>query len=84
VRGGGGTSDLAHPGLTDRREVVAVLRLIVSATGGLVFGEAIDPETERGHRFNGWHGLELALHDVIEEAGRRRAADITATNDEET
>jgi hypothetical protein len=64
--------------------VVAVLRLIVSATGGLVFGEAIDPETERRHRFSGWHGLKLALHDVIAEASRRRAVDIASANGEET
>lgn len=63
--------------------MVAVLRLIVSATGGLVFGEAIDPETERGHRFSGWHGLDVALREVIADSIRRRAADVASGYDEE-
>jgi len=68
-------SDQGAIALTDRREVVAVLRLIASATTGLVYGEAIDPDTEQRHRFSGWAGLEAAVEAVIEAALARPVAD---------
>lgn len=53
---------------TGRRQVVAVLRLVVSASGELQFGEAIDVETEKGRRFTHWSGLAATVRSVVADA----------------
>ena len=62
---------------------MAVLRLVVSATNDLVYGSAVNPETESAHRFSGWFGLEGALREVIVESVGRHAADVASVKDEE-
>lgn len=46
-------------------QVVAVLRLLVTRRGRLLYGEAIEAETEVGRRFKGWAGLDAAVKGVI-------------------
>lgn len=46
-------------------QVVAVLRIVVTRRGRLLYGEAIDAETEVGRRFKGWAGLDAAVKGVI-------------------
>lgn len=51
--------------VTERQQVVVVLRLIVSPQGQLLYGEAFEAETERGQRFSGWRGLAQVLRILI-------------------
>jgi hypothetical protein len=66
--GGGGVSEPTTTPGTGRRQVVAVLRLVVSASGELQFGEAIDVETEKGRRFTRWSGLTATVRSVVADA----------------
>ena len=56
--------------LSEDRQVVAVLRVRVSPTGRLRYGEAIEAESERPWRFSTWSGLVGQLHALITEAIR--------------
>jgi hypothetical protein len=68
-------SDRGSQALTDRRPLVAVLRLVVTGRGRVLYGEAIDAETEVGRRFNGWRGMTAAIRALVAEALERPAGD---------
>jgi hypothetical protein len=53
---------------TGWKEVVAVLRLVVSAQGALQYGEAIDVETEARQTFRGWSGMGKAINELVTDA----------------
>ena len=45
--------------------VIAVLRMRVSTAGRLVYGEAIEVETEQLRRFTTWAGLANEVRDLV-------------------
>jgi hypothetical protein len=63
--------------LTDRLPVVAVLRLVVTRGGRLLYGEAIDAETEQTKRFSGWRGMDPAIRTLVGTATARLSAGVT-------
>ena len=64
--------------LTDRLPVVAVLRLVVTRRGRLLYGEAIDAETEQTKRFSGWRGMDPAVRTLVGRATARVSVSATA------
>jgi hypothetical protein len=55
------------------REVLAVLRIRVSQTGELRYGDAVDGETERRRRFRSWGGLLTDVQSLVRESLERSA-----------
>jgi hypothetical protein len=53
---------------TGRREIVAVLRLVVSGQGSIEYGEAIEAETESRRTFRDWPGMGAAIHELVTDA----------------
>ena len=62
--------------LIDRLLVVAVLRLVVTRRGRLLYGEAIDAETEQARRFSGWQGLDPAIRGLVDRATAQAVGDV--------
>jgi hypothetical protein len=54
--------------LNDNRLIVAILRLRVSYDGVLLYGEAIDADTERARRFMTWSGLADQVRALISDS----------------
>ena len=75
-------SDRCSQALTDRRPLVAVLRLVVTGRGRVLYGEAIDAETEVRRRFNGWRGMTVAIRALVAEALERPPGDGGPATDE--
>ena len=67
-----------EPTLTDRLPVVAVLRLVVTRRGRLLYGEAIDAETEQTKRFSGWRGMDPAIRTLVGRATARVSGGVIA------
>jgi hypothetical protein len=64
-----------RPVLDADRQVTAVVRVRISQAGRLVYGEAIEAESERFRRFTDWSELATQLRSLIEEAVIGRAND---------
>jgi hypothetical protein len=62
--------------LTGRREVVAVLRLVVSRRGSVLYGEVIDVETESHRTFRDWRGMRAAIREFVIDAVATTHADV--------
>jgi hypothetical protein len=61
-------TDRSIGALTSQREIVAVLRLVVSGGGAVLYGEAIDAETELPRRFRDWIGMRAAIRELVTDA----------------
>jgi hypothetical protein len=60
--------DVSASGLTDRLQVVVVIRLIMSKRGRVAYGEAIDVETQVARRFAGRGGMNAAVRSLLSDA----------------
>jgi len=54
--------------LASQREIVAILRIVVSGRGSVLYGEAIDAETEFHRRFRDWSGMRAAIRELVTDA----------------
>ena len=51
--------------LATTRHVVVLLRLAVGAGGRILYGEVVDPDTQKGHPFHRLAGLPTALREWL-------------------
>jgi hypothetical protein len=54
-------AELGPEALTERRQLVVILRLVAATTGRLLYGEVIDVEAGPTGRFVGWRGMTNAV-----------------------
>ena len=58
-------SSSAGDRLAERRNVTAILRLLVDGHGRLVYGELVDEQARSWGRFRGWQELTRMLQDWL-------------------
>jgi hypothetical protein len=47
--------------LSDKRQLVVILRLVIASSGQLLYGEVVDVDAGPKGRFVGWPGLTAAV-----------------------